>query len=229
MKRERVKKSILLLGAATLIFAFVWFDLGHYLSLDYVKASQAKFQAMYAQRPLPVIAVYMAVYVLVTALSLPGAVVLGLAAGALFGFVVGTIVVSCASTIGATLACYVARFLLRDWVQARFGATLATINQGMEREGAFYLFTLRLIPIVPFFVINLVMGLTKMPLATFFWVSQIGMLAGTMVFVNAGKELAKIDSVRGILSPGVLLSFALLGLFPITVKKGMAWYRGRRG
>lgn len=229
MKADRTRKIVLFLTAVALVALFVWFDLGRYLNLDYLKASRAELQALYARRPLPVIAVYMAIYILVTALSLPGAVVLGLAGGALFGFVVGTIVVSCASTIGATLACYVARVLLQGWVQAKFGTALTAINQGMEREGAFYLFTLRLIPIVPFFVINLVMGLTRMPLATFFWVSQVGMLAGTMVFVNAGKELAKIDSVRGILSPGLLLSFALLGLFPLTVKKGLAWYRGRRG
>ena len=228
MKADHTKKIVLLLVGAVLVTLFFWFDLGRYLSLDYLKASQAKFQALYDRRPLLVIAVYMAFYILVTVLSLPGAVVLGLAGGALFGFVVGTIVVSCASTIGATLACYVARVLLRDWVQAKFGATLTTINQGMEREGAFYLFTLRLIPIVPFFVINLVMGVTRMPLVTFFWVSQVGMLAGTMVFVNAGKELAKIDSASEILSPGLLLSFVFLGLFPITVKKGLAWYRSRR-
>ena len=227
MKTEHTQKIALLLAGSVLVALFFWFDLGRYLSLDYLRASQAKFQVLYDRRPLLVLAVYAGIYVLVAALSLPGAAVLGLAAGALFGFVVGTVVVSCASTIGATLACYVARVLLRGFVQAKFGATLATINQGMEREGAFYLFTLRLIPVVPFFVINLVMGLTRMPLRTFFWVSQVGMLAGTMVFVNAGKELAKIDSLGGIVSPGLLLSFVLLGLFPITVKKGLAWYRSR--
>ena len=227
MKSDTIKKICLLGVGLALIVVFVYYDLGHYLTLDYVKASQARLQSLYESRPLLVIAAYMAIYVLVTALSLPGAVVLGLAGGGLFGFWVGTVAVSCASTIGATLACYVARVLLRGWVQSRFGEALATINQGVEREGAFYLFTLRLIPIVPFFVINLVMGLTRMPLATFFWVSQIGMLAGTMVFVNAGKELAKIDSAAGIFSPGLILSFALLGIFPIMVKRSLAWYRTR--
>ncbi len=228
MTADRSKKIALLLIGAGLVALFFWFDLGHYLTLAYLKGSQAKLQALYAGEPLVVIAGYMAVYILVTALSLPGAVVLGLAGGALFGFWLGTLVVSCASTIGATLACYVARVLLREWVQTRFATALATVNQGIAQEGAFYLFTLRLIPIVPFFVINLVMGLTRMPLFTFYWVSQVGMLLGTMVFVNAGKELAKIDSLAGIVSPGLLLSFVLLGAFPITMKKGLAWYRRGR-
>ena len=228
MTADRSKKIALLLIGAGLVTLFFWCNLGHYLTLAYLKGSQAKLQALYAGEPLVVIAGYMAVYILVTALSLPGAVVLGLAGGALFGFWLGTLVVSCASTIGATLACYVARVLLREWVQTRFATALATVNQGIAQEGAFYLFTLRLIPIVPFFVINLVMGLTRMPLFTFFWVSQVGMLLGTMVFVNAGKELAKIDSLAGIVSPGLLLSFVLLGAFPITMKKGLAWYRRGR-
>jgi uncharacterized membrane protein YdjX (TVP38/TMEM64 family) len=228
MNTDRNKKIALILLGAVVVALFLWFDLGRYLTLAYLKGSQARLQTLYAAEPLLVVAVYMAFYILVTALSLPGAVVLGLAGGGLFGFWLGTLVVSCASTIGATIACYVARVLLREWVQSRFGAALAQVNQGVEQEGAFYLFTLRLIPIVPFFVINLVMGLTRMPLTTFFWVSQLGMLLGTMVFVNAGKELAKIDSLAGIVSPGLLLSFVLLGLFPITMKKATAWYRKRQ-
>lgn len=207
------------------IFAFRYFELGQYLSLDYLKASQEKFHQLYQSRRFAVIAAYMGIYIAVTALSLPGAAVLTLAGGGLFGLVVGTIAVSFASTIGATLACAVSRFLLQDWVQGKFGDRLATINEGIEKEGAFYLFSLRLVPVFPFFVINLLMGLTKMRLFTFFWVSQIGMLAGTIVYVNAGKELAKIDSLSGILSPGVLVSFAALGLFPITVKKLLALYK----
>ncbi len=154
---------------------------------------------------------------------------LTLAGGGLFGIIVGTVAVSFASTIGATLACLVSRFLLRDWVQNKFSDRLTTINNGIEKEGAFYLFSLRLVPIFPFFVINLVMGLTRMSLFTFFWVSQIGMLAGTIVYVNAGKELAKIDSLSGILSPGLLISFVVLGLFPITVKKILGFYKTRTG
>jgi len=228
MDTVRAKNVALLLAAALAMALFVWFDLGRYLTLDYMKASQSTLQAMYAARPGVMLAAYMGVYILVTALSLPGALVLGLVGGALFGFWVGTIVVSFASTIGATLACYVARSLLQSWVQTRFGGALATINKGMAQEGAFYLFSLRLIPVVPFFVINLAMGVTKLPLITFYWVSQVGMLAGTMVYVNAGKELAKIESLAGIVSPRMLLSFALMGLLPIMAKKSVAWHRSRQ-
>jgi len=209
------------------IFAFRYFELGQYLSLGYIKSSQEGFHALYQSHRLAVIAAYLGIYIAVTALSLPGATVLTLAGGGLFGLAVGTVTVSFASTIGATLACFVSRFLLREWVQDKFGDKLKTINKGIEEEGAFYLFTLRLVPIFPFFVINLLMGLTSLRLFTFFWVSQIGMLAGTMVYVNAGKELAQIDSLSGILSPGVLISFVVLGLFPITVKKLLALYRRR--
>jgi uncharacterized membrane protein YdjX (TVP38/TMEM64 family) len=211
------------------IFAFRYFELGQYLSLDYIKSSQEKFQALYQSHRVLVIAAYMGIYIVVTALSLPGAAVMTLAGGGLFGLAVGTVAVSFASTIGATLACVVSRFLLRDWVQGKFGDKLATINAGIEKEGAFYLFSLRLVPIFPFFIINLAMGLTRMRLFTFFWVSQIGMLAGTIVYVNAGKELAQIDSLAGILSPGVLIAFAVLGLFPITAKKLLALYKRKFG
>ena len=225
--RKRINR-IIIAGLVILgIVVFRYFDLGQYLTLGYIKASQDKFQALYQAHRLPVIAAYMVIYIAVTALSLPGAAVLTLAGGGLFGLVVGTVAVSFASTIGATLACLVSRFLLREWVQNRFGDKLATINAGIEKEGAFYLFSLRLVPVFPFFVINLLMGLTRMRLFTFYWVSQIGMLAGTIVYVNAGKELAKIDSLAGIISPGVLISFIVLGLFPISVKKLLAFYRAR--
>ncbi len=197
-------------------------------TLAYVKESQKHFTMLYEENRALVISVYIAIYLLVTSLSLPGAVVLGLAAGSLFGLLTGTIVVSFASTIGATLACAVSRFILRDWVQKKFGDRLKTVNEGIEKEGAFYLFTLRLIPVFPFWLINMIMGLTKMPLKTFYWVSQIGMLPGTIIFVNAGKELSKIDSPSGILSPGLIFSFVLLGLFPITTKKILAFYKKRR-
>ena len=143
----------------------------------------------------------------------------------MFGFWVGVVIVSFASTIGATIACFVARFLLRDWVQNKFGEKLTAMNKGIAREGAFYLFSLRLVPIFPFFVINLAMGLTPMKLATFYWVSQIGMLPGTIVYINAGKELGRIESLSGILSPGLIISFALLGIFPIAVKKILYLYK----
>jgi len=228
MSRGTVKKLAILLVIAALIAAFRLLHLEQYLSLAYLKSSQENFGLLYAEHRAAVLATYVAIYILVTSLSLPGAVALTLAGGALFGLVTGTILVSFASSIGATLACSVSRFLLRDWVQGRFGGKLAAINEGIRREGSFYLFTLRLIPIFPFFVINLVLGLTKMPLRTFYWVSQIGMLPGTVVYVNAGKELGKIESLSGILSPGLIFSFVLLGLFPILARKLIAVYRARQ-
>jgi len=220
-----LKKIILAAVGICLIALFFYLDWGQYLTLVYIKESQSRFQELYAHNRLTVITAYMGIYILVTALSLPGAVILTLAGGALFGLPVGTVVVSFASTIGASLACLVARFLLRDWVEKKFGDRLAAVQRGVDREGAFYLFTMRLIPVLPFFVINLVMGLTKMPMRTFFWVSQLGMLAGTVVYVNAGRELAKIDTLAGILSPRLIFSFALLGLFPLAVKKMLIFYR----
>lgn len=223
---SKIIPKIIMAGVIVLgIIAFRYFELGQYVTLEYIKASQHRFQALYLENRVLVVLAYMGIYIAVTALSLPGAVVLTLAGGGLFGLMVGTIVVSLASTIGATLACLVSRFLLREWVQSKFGDRLAIINDGIEREGAFYLFSLRLVPLFPFFMINLLMGLTRMRIVPFFWVSQIGMLAGTVVFVNAGKELAKIDSLSGIMSPGVLISLVVLGLFPITVKKLLSLYR----
>ncbi|NOX25163.1 MAG: TVP38/TMEM64 family protein [Deltaproteobacteria bacterium] len=227
-KNSSVVNKLVIAGLIVLgVAAFRYFNLGQYLTLEYIKASQERFQALYQQNRFLFISTYMGIYIAVTALSLPGAVIMTLAGGGLFGLVRGTLIVSFASTIGATLACLVSRFLLRTWVQSKFGDKLATINSGIEKEGAFYLFSLRLVPIFPFFVINLLMGLTRMRLFTFFWVSQIGMLAGTIVFVNAGKELAKINTLAGIMSPGVLISFIILGLFPITVKKILSLYQAR--
>ena len=231
MAEEKSRKNVqkIIIGCVVVlgIVVFRYFDLGQYLSLDYLKASQARFLELYLENRLLVVAAYMGIYIVVTALSLPGATVLTLAGGGLFGLVIGTLVVSIASTIGATLACMVSRFLLREWVQDKFGDRLATINRGIEEEGAFYLFSLRLVPLFPFFVINLAMGLTRMRLFTFFWVSQIGMLAGTIVYVNAGKELAKIESLSGIMSPALLISFVILGLFPIAAKKILGFYQAK--
>jgi uncharacterized membrane protein YdjX (TVP38/TMEM64 family) len=224
----KLKKIVILLVIAGLIIAVKVFGLDRYLTLSYLKESLDLLKSLYANHSLMVITGYFLIYVITTALSLPGASPLGIAGGALFGFWTATIVVSFASTIGATLACLVSRFLLRDWIQNKFGDRVKKVNEGIEKEGAFYLFTLRLIPVFPFWLINLAMGLTKMSLVKFYWVSQIGMLPGTMVFVNAGKELAKIESIRGILSPGLIISFALIGIFPIVVKKLVALYRSRR-
>ena len=212
-------RKIFLLAVVVLgVAAFFWLDLGRFLSLDYLKQSQARFEALYAAEPLKVSLAYFALYVAATALSFPGATIITLAGGAIFGLWWGTLLVSFASSLGATLAFLVSRFVLRDSIEAKFGNRLAEINRGIEKDGAFYLFTLRLIPVVPFFVINLVMGLAKMKALTFYAVSQIGMLAGTLVYVNAGTQLAQIDSLQGILSPALLGSFVLLGVFPLIAK-----------
>jgi uncharacterized membrane protein YdjX (TVP38/TMEM64 family) len=229
MDKKLVQRLLIVAAIIIIVILFKVLGLGQYLSLDYLKTSQDKFIQLYASHRFGVITTYMVVYIIVTALSLPGAAVMTLAGGAMFGFWIGFIVVSFASSIGATLACFVARFLLRDWVQNKFGEKLTAINRGIEKEGAFYLFSLRLVPIFPFFVINLVMGLTTMKLLTFYWVSQLGMLPGTMVFINAGKELGKIESLSGILSHGVIISFVILGLFPITVKKLLYFYKKKTG
>jgi pyruvate/2-oxoglutarate dehydrogenase complex dihydrolipoamide dehydrogenase (E3) component/uncharacterized membrane protein YdjX (TVP38/TMEM64 family) len=213
------QKLIIAMLVIALIAAYFVFDLGRFLSLEYIKARQGEFAALYEDKPLRVAAVYFVIYVAVTALSLPGAAIMTLAAGAIFGLLAGTVIVSFASSIGATLAFLASRYVLRDSVQRRFASKLADINKGIEKEGAFYLFTLRLVPLIPFFVINLVMGLTRMNAATFYWVSQLGMLAGTIVYVNAGTQLAKIETLRGILSPGLIASFVLLGVFPLIAKK----------
>ncbi len=220
-----VFRIIVVAIAAAAVAAFFFFDLSRFLRLEFLKQSQENFRELYAgHRPVFILS-YMMIYIAVAALSLPGAAVLTLAGGAIFGFWTGFLAVSFASTIGATLACLVSRFLLRDWVENRFGEKLASINDGIAREGAFYLFSLRLVPVFPFFLINLAMGLTPMRIFTFYWVSQIGMLPGTAVYVNAGKELGRIDSLGGILSPGLIASFVLLGIFPLAAKKGLEWFK----
>lgn len=228
MSQKIYQKAAILAAILALILIFKLLDLGQYLNLAYLKESQASFAALYSEHRLLVLASYMLIYITATALSLPGALILTLAGGALFGLVTGTIVISFASSIGATLACGVSRYLLRDWVQSKFGDKLQKINEGMDKEGGFYLFTLRLVPVFPFFVINLVMGLATIRLSTYYWVSQLGMLPATIVYVNAGKELGKIDSLSGILSPGLIISFVLLGLFPITAKKILNHIRNTR-
>ncbi|MBP6717702.1 MAG: FAD-dependent oxidoreductase [Rhodoferax sp.] len=222
------KKIGLIVGVVILLAAFFALDLGRYLSLDYLKSSQSAFESLYAEQPLLVIGSYFAIYVAVTALSFPGAVIMTLAGGAIFGTLWGTVIVSFASSLGATLAFLAARFVLRDSIEARFGNRLAEFNKGIEKEGAFYLFTLRLVPLVPFFVINLLMGLTKMKTLTFYGVSQLGMLAGTAVYVNAGTQLAQLESLQGILSPGLIGSFVLLGVFPLLARKVIEMLKGRQ-
>ena len=225
MSRSRVLLIVVLVVAVAAFFAF---DLGRFLSLDYLKAQQAAFDAHYREQPVLTIAVYFVVYVAVTALSFPGAALLTLAGGALFGVVTGTLVVSFASTAGATLAFLGSRFLFRDAVKTKFGDRLRGIDEGIARDGAFYLFTLRLVPVVPFFAVNLLMGLTALRTWTFYWVSQLGMLAGTIAYVNAGTQLSRIESVKGLLSPSLLVSFAALGVLPILAKKVVDALRARK-
>ena len=212
-------RKLLIALLATLVAAFFIFDIGRFFSLEFLKSEQAALNALYASRPLTVIAVFFFGYIAVTALSLPGAAILTLAAGAQFGLLLGTLIVSFASSIGATLAFLVSRFLLRDSIESRFGDKLRTFNTNIEKDGAFYLFTVRLVPVFPFFLVNLVMGLTRLRTGVFYLVSQLGMLAGTLVFVNAGTQLAKIETLSGILSPALIFSFALLGIFPLIAKK----------
>ncbi len=224
---HRRKFAILMVLIAAAV-AFFWFDLGHYFSLTFLKSSQQSYAAYYASHPLTTMAIYFVVYVIICALSFPGAAVATLAGGALFGLVVGTLLVSFASTLGATLAFLSSRYLLRDWVRQKFGARLAAIDAGIAQEGAFYLFMLRIVPAVPFFLVNLLMGLTAIRTWTYFWVSQIGMLAGTIVYVNAGTQLAQIENLRGIISLPLIGSFVLLGVFPLLARKAAAWFKQRR-
>lgn len=221
-------KLLTLLAITTAVAAFFLLDLGRYLSLDFLKSSQQSFQTYYQAHPARTMLIYAAVYITATALSLPGATIITLAGGALFGLAVGTLLVSFASAIGATLAFLISRYLLQDWVRARFGKRLAPIDEGIARDGPFYLFTLRLVPLFPFFLVNLLMGLTKIRTWTFYWVSQVGMLAGTLVYVNAGTQLARIDSLRGIASPALIGSFILLGIFPLAARKALHIYKARQ-
>lgn len=217
---------ILLAVVAFALFFGAGFD--RYLTLESLKESQGQFAAMRAQSPwLTALAAFL-IYVGAVALSLPGATVMSLAIGALFGFWGGALLVSFASTIGATLAFLASRHLLRDRVQQRFGDRLKGVNEGVAKEGVLYLFLLRLVPAFPFFLVNLLMGLTLMRAATFYWVSQIGMLPGTLVYVNAGTQLGRVDSLSGILAPEVLLSFALLGAFPLAARRAGQALRRRR-
>ncbi|MDQ6992223.1 MAG: FAD-dependent oxidoreductase [Mariprofundus sp.] len=224
-----MKKIFLVLLMALVAGLFFYFDLNELLTLQGMKESLSSFETWRVSSPLVAAALFFAVYVVVTALSLPGAVMMTLAGGALFGLIWGTVIVSFASSIGALLAFLVSRYLLRSMVESRFdGERLRAMNEGIQRDGPFYLFTLRLVPLFPFFMINLLMGLTALRGATFYWVSQLGMLAGTLVYVNAGTQLAQLDSLSGILSPALLFSFALLGLFPLLAKKGLAILKRRR-
>lgn len=217
-------RTLLLVVIALAIAVFFYVDGQQYLTLETLKAQQTSIAAYRDQHALLAIVFYGLIYIAVTGLSLPGATLLTLAGGALFGLFWGTVIVSFASSIGATLAFLAARFLFKDTIQTQFGDHLKDINDGITRDGAYYLFTLRLVPLFPFFVINLLMGLTTLQTRTFYWVSQIGMLAGTLVYVNAGTQLAKITTLSDILSPALVGSFALLGVFPLIAKKIVEYF-----
>lgn len=223
----RSRRLLLLLLVVVAVAAFFLSGASDYLTLEVLQAEQARFQAWLAREPATVIGGFFLLYVAMAGLSLPGATLMTLLSGALFGLGWGLLIVSFASALGATLAALIARTLLRGPLERRYARPLERINAGIRREGALYLFTLRLIPLFPFFVINLVMGLTRMRLTTFYWVSQLGMLPATVVFVNAGRELGELQALGDILSPSLLASFALIGLFP-WLAKGLAALVRRR-
>src|SRR3954462_6396576 len=228
MPRLRGGRLLVLLLIAAALIVFFASGAHRYLSFERLKAEQAHLDAWYGAHPVGTAAGFFLLYVAVTGLSIPGAAVLTLVAGAMFGLLRGLILVSFASALGATIAFLVSRFVLRDWVRSRYRAQLEAIDRGVQREGAFYLFTLRLLPAVPFFLINLAMGVTAMRPWTFYWVSQLGMLAGTAVYVNAGTRLAALSSPRDILSPGLIGALVLLGAFPLAAKKVLEAIRARR-
>ena len=222
-----MRKSTIIL-VISLISIFFVFDLDSYLSFQNLKSSLDQFKTWRIDSPVLTGLIFFSIYIAVAGLSLPGAAVMTLAAGALFGLLWGTIIVSFASSIGATLAFLVSRFLFRDVIQKRFGERLHTINDGMAKDGKFYLFTLRLVPLFPFFIVNLLMGLTPIRTVSYYWVSQVGMLAGTLVYVNAGTHLANISGLDSIVSPGLLVSFTLLGVFPLLAKWLLRFLQRRR-
>lgn len=215
----KASKSFSLLIIVSFVFTFFIFDVQQYISLEMLKQQQLTIESYYNKTPILTVLIYTIIYILVTALSLPGATILTLAGGGVFGLLWGTVIASFASTLGATIAFLAARFLFRDAVKTRFSKRMKSIDEGINKEGAFYLFTLRLVPVFPFFIINLTMGLTTLRVWSFYWVSQIGMLAGTIVYVNAGTQLAKIKTLSDILSPMLLGSFVILGIFPLCAKK----------
>lgn len=225
MKKLLNTKALIIVAILVLIGLFFTFDLGRFLTLDYLQSQRQGFLDYYNANPVQTLSIYAIIYIIATSLSLPGAVILTLAGGALFGLAVGTVIVSFASTIGATVAFLVARFILRDTLQSKYSDKLKSINEGIEKDGAFYLFTMRLIPAFPFFIVNLVMGLTPLKTMTYFFVSQIGMLPGTIVYVNAGTQLGQLKSLSGILSLNMIGSFALLGIVPLIIKKALAHFR----
>lgn len=222
-------RLLLALSLAGVIAAFYALGLQHYLGLEYLRERLEWMQRLYARQPALWVLGYFAAYVAITGLSLPLAAAITLVAGPIFGLAWGSVIVTFASTFGATLAFLASRYLFRDWVQVRFAHQLAAMNRGIERDGVFYLFLLRLIPAFPFFIINLAMGVTPMRTRTYFLVSFFGMIPGTVLYVNAGVQLAQIRSLRGLLSPVLIGSLVAIGLFPLVVKKSVDLWRRRQG
>ena len=222
---QLLPKALLVFLIVVIVYLFNRYNLGEYLTLDYIKQHQAGFKQLYNESPFVYALLFFVVYVTITAASLPGATIFTLLAGALFGVTVGTVIASFASAVGASLAFLISRFLLRDFFQKRFRHFFEKINSGVEKEGKFYLFSLRLMPIFPFFIVNIVMGLTKLDLKSFYWVSQLGMFLGTIIYVNAGSSLANINDLKDILSFNIIISFVLIGVFPILAKKIVEYYR----
>lgn len=223
-----IKKIAVVAVIALAVASWFYFDLGSYLQFETLQQRLGGLQAWYAENPALAGLLYFLIYIAVTALSVPGAAIMTLAGGALFGFWYALVLVSFASSIGATLAFLVSRLLLRDWVQGRFGRQLRAVNEGFAKDGAFYLFSLRLVPIFPFFIINLLMGLLPIPTRRYYWVSQLGMLPATAVYVNAGTQLGQLESTAGIISPGLLLSFVLLAVFPFLARWLLGYIQSRR-
>ncbi|OCH06802.1 dihydrolipoamide dehydrogenase [Aliivibrio fischeri] len=223
-----MNKKLILLLILLASFGAVYVNFGHLLTLEQVKVFHQNVQNDIQANLFAYSAVYFISYVVITALSIPGAAVVTLLGAALFGFWWSLLLVSFASTIGATIAFLSSRYLLREWVDSKFKDKLVAINDGVEKDGAFYLLTLRLIPVFPFFLINLLMGLTKISVGRFYLFSQLGMLPGTMVYLNAGTQLSEITSLSGLISPQILGSLALLGLFPIIIKFIMGQIQKRR-
>ena len=219
MSRTRLALAFAITAIIGAVFAL---GINDYLTLEAFRTRQTELQTYVAGNFATAVATYFFAYIAVTALSIPGAVVMTLIGGALFGLLAGTVIISFASTIGATLAFLLARFLFRNIVERRFAATAERLAKGMQKDGAYYLFSLRLVPIFPFFAINLAMALTRIKTWTYAWVSQVGMLPGTLVYVNAGTQIGRIEDVGDIASPQLIGSFVLLGVFPLLTKKIIA-------
>lgn len=222
MKTSKPKLKWLIVPAI-LIFFVLFYALGlhKYLSFEYLKSQQNHLSGLVQDHFFVSVLLFFLGYTLLTTIAFPGASILTILAGALFGFWKGLILVSFASSIGSTLCFLLGRTLFKDWVQEKFGKGLKPFNDGIQKEGAFYLFSIRLIPLFPLFVVNLALALTPIKTWVFYWVSQVGMLAGTAVYVNAGTQLSKLENLSGIASPSLLVSFVLLGLFPLLVKKAL--------